>query len=104
MLLLVMRLQHWRQRLDLWIDLDFSGWIIHTFQAATAFFQLEQDFLEIAPFIARSSQVAALMDVVVTQMRGIHKSIIEEVGHEVFESLASKTRLVTGAEAFHIGV
>ncbi|RCN31971.1 hypothetical protein ANCCAN_22245 [Ancylostoma caninum] len=48
-------------------------------EAATVFFLLEQDFLDIAPFIARSSQAAALMDTVITQMRGIHKSIIEEV-------------------------
>ncbi|EYC08002.1 hypothetical protein Y032_0068g246 [Ancylostoma ceylanicum] len=48
-------------------------------EASTAFFLLEQDFLEIAPFIARSSQAAALMDTVITQMRGVHKCLLEEV-------------------------
>ncbi|KAL6733416.1 hypothetical protein Aduo_004066 [Ancylostoma duodenale] len=48
-------------------------------EAATAFFLLEQDFLDITPFIARSSQAAALIETVITQMRGIHKCINDEV-------------------------
>ncbi|RCN35215.1 hypothetical protein ANCCAN_18930 [Ancylostoma caninum] len=48
-------------------------------EASTEFSLLEQDFLDISPFIARSSQAAALMDTIITQMRGIHKSINNEV-------------------------
>ncbi|RCN30722.1 hypothetical protein ANCCAN_23512 [Ancylostoma caninum] len=55
-------------------------------EASTEFSLLEQDFLDISPFIARSSQAAALMDTIITQMRGIHKSINNEVDPEVFSS------------------
>ncbi|KAK6733138.1 hypothetical protein RB195_017104 [Necator americanus] len=48
-------------------------------ETSTAFHQMEQSLLETSPFTARSTLAAKLIDTVITQMRGIHKTVIQEI-------------------------
>ncbi|VDM67415.1 unnamed protein product, partial [Strongylus vulgaris] len=73
-------------------------------EVATAFHLLDRNILRIRPFIARSALASTLIDVVSTQMRGIHKAIVEEVCFAFYSSNKSLNLSLKGAKAFAIGV